>query len=76
MAVIEAPCSPSTSGCQQSRHPRRLNHVRFWLQEEHAELRALAQKQLASAQLQREQSEAAVAGVQTAVSSTASPPPN
>jgi hypothetical protein len=49
---------------------------RFWLQEEHAELRALAQKQLASAQLQREQSEAAVAGVQTAVSSTASPPPN
>jgi hypothetical protein len=25
LQVMEAPCSPSASGCQQSRHPRRLN---------------------------------------------------
>jgi hypothetical protein len=28
-AVMEAPCSPSTSDCQPSRHPRRLNQSPF-----------------------------------------------
>eukprot|EP01047_Picozoa_sp_COSAG01_P031633 COSAG01_NODE_2252_length_8074_cov_37.778809_9_plen_310_part_00 len=30
--VVEAPCSPSTSGCRRCGHPRRLNHMPFCTQ--------------------------------------------